>query len=116
MEIFWIEIVASLANNKNWKRKIGAFANVSLFLILDKILAKVLFRKMDEKGREGETRVRKVCKKRMWPGVKCFYASKKCYRGNGLSQVRSWYITRCHGFVTRFPRTPVKLPHFCSQT
>lgn len=48
-----------------------------LFLILDKISAKVLFKKMDERERKGETRVRKVCKKRMWPGVKCFYASKK---------------------------------------
>lgn len=75
--------IVSLANNKNWKRKIAA-SFTRLFLILDEVSVKVfLFGKM------GNERARYACEKSrgievdrgMSSGVKCFYRSKKCYRG-----------------------------------
>ena len=97
-----MEIFVSLANNKNWKRKIAAsFTRVSL--ILDEVSVKVfLFGKM------GNERARYACEKSRGIEVDRGMSSKMLLPfekmlpwRDRLSQAGCYVTKRCHGFVTR---------------
>lgn len=95
--------IVSLANNKNWKRKIAA-SFTRLSLILDEVSVKVfLFGKMEneraryacEKSREGIEVDRGMSSKMLLPFEKMLPWRER------LSQAGCYVTKRCHGFVTR---------------
>lgn len=103
-----MEIFVSLANNKNWKRKIAA-SFTRLSLILDEVSVKVfLFGKMgNERARYACEKSRELCREsksteecRVWSKMLLPFEKMLPWRDR-LSQAGCYVTKRCHGFVTR---------------